>query len=93
MTVAVGYVDEPDGSVLVASGAPDADWALNLDADAACTVAIGDEGWAAHAEPLEGRDAARAVTELILKYGTPAERLGRGRAFRLRPDARRSGAS
>jgi hypothetical protein len=35
------------------------------------------------AEPLEAAAAARAVTRLILRYGTPAERLGRGPAFRL----------
>jgi len=37
------------------------------------------------AELLEGADANRAVRELILRYGTPAERLGAGPAFRLRP--------
>ncbi len=37
------------------------------------------------AEPLEQADAGRLVTGLILKYGTSAERLGRGPAFRLRP--------
>ena len=31
--------------------------------------------------------AAAAVTAMILKYGTPAERLGRGPAFRLRRTA------
>ena len=30
------------------------------------------------AEPLDGVDAARTVTALILRYGTPAEGLGRG---------------
>lgn len=87
MAVAVGYVDEPDGTLLIASGEPDADWARNLEASASCTVTVGDETWGARAEPLEGPEAARAVTNLILKYGTPAERLGRGRAFRLRPEA------
>jgi deazaflavin-dependent oxidoreductase (nitroreductase family) len=85
VTVAIGYVDEPDGSILVAAGSPDADWARNLDAEPACTVTIGEATWEARAELLEARDAARAVTALILKYGTPAERLGRGSAFRLRP--------
>lgn len=37
------------------------------------------------AERLRGDAANRAVVALILKYGTPAERLGRGPAFRLRP--------
>ncbi len=37
------------------------------------------------AEPLDGPAAAAAVVGLILKYGTSAERLGRGPVFRLRP--------
>lgn len=82
--VAVGYVDEPDGSVLVAAGSADADWARNLEADPRCRVTLGDDAWAATAEPLAGPDAHRAVRELILRYGTPAERLGTGPAFRLR---------
>lgn len=83
--VALGYVEEPDGSVLVAAGSAGADWARNLDADPSCRVTIGDVTWPdAVAEPLDGADAQRAVRELILKYGTPAERLGRGPAYRLR---------
>jgi len=47
---------------------------------------IGERRWPrAVADRLEGVDAQRAVRELILKYGTPAERLGRGAAYRLRP--------
>ena len=83
--VAVGYVEEPDGSFLVAAGSADTGWARNLDADPACRIAIGDDLRAAVAEELQGPDAHRAVRELILKYGTPAERLGAGPAFRLRP--------
>ena len=83
--VALGYVEEPDGGLLVAAGSPDADWARNLDADPACVVVVGKSTWPhAIAEPLEGQAAQRAVRELILKYGTPAERLGRGPAYRLR---------
>jgi hypothetical protein len=37
------------------------------------------------AEPLEGAAFNHAIRELILKYGTTSERLGRGPAFRLRP--------
>lgn len=83
IAVAVGYVEEPDGSVLVAAGSPDASWAANLLAEPRCRVGIGEEAWDVVAEPLDGADAARAVRELILRYGTPAERLGRGPAFRL----------
>ena len=85
MSVAVGYVEEPDGSLLVAAGAPDADWALNLEADPSCTVSIGERSWPATAEPVGEAARAHAVRELILRYGTPAERLGLGPVFRLRP--------
>jgi hypothetical protein len=37
------------------------------------------------AEELDAPEAARVVIALILRYGTPAEGLGRGPAFRLRP--------
>jgi deazaflavin-dependent oxidoreductase (nitroreductase family) len=84
-TAAVGFVEEPDGSLLVAAGSPEADWARNLEADPEALVTIEAASWRAEAEPLVGDEANRAVVELILKYGTPAERLGRGRAFRLRP--------
>jgi deazaflavin-dependent oxidoreductase (nitroreductase family) len=83
--VAVGFVEEPDGSVLVAAGDPDADWARNLEAEPRCRVTIGERSWDAVAEPLDRGEGARTVTALILRYGTPAERLGRGPAFRLRP--------
>jgi deazaflavin-dependent oxidoreductase (nitroreductase family) len=83
--VAVGYVEEPDGSLLVAATDPAADWALNLLDDPACEVEIGGRRSRAVAEPLGGADHARAVRELILRYGTPSERLGRGPSFRLRP--------
>ena len=82
--VAVGYVEESDGTLLVAAGSPESDWGRNLALDATCRVRLGDESWPALAEAVEGAEASRAVRELILKYGTPAERLGRGPVFRLR---------
>ena len=85
LKVAVGFAEEPDGNLLVAAGDPDADWARNLEADPHCRLTVGERTWDAIAEPLDPTSAARAVTELILRYGTPAERLGRGPAFRLRP--------
>jgi deazaflavin-dependent oxidoreductase (nitroreductase family) len=81
----VGFVAEADGSLLVAAGSPDADWAANLLADPACRGRIGEGTRAYRAEELDGADRARAIAELILRYGTPAERLGAGPAFRLRP--------
>ena len=83
--VAIGYVEEPDGSFLVAAGTGDADWVRNLDAEPACRVSVGDALRPAIAEPVAGAEANRAVRELILRYGTPAERLGAGPVFRLRP--------
>ena len=84
VAAAVGYVEEPDGSLLVAAGDPDADWARNLDADPRCSVTIGGRSWSATAEPAYGAVAAGAVARLILRYGTPAEKLGQGPVFRLR---------
>ncbi|HYL40261.1 MAG TPA: hypothetical protein VET90_03035, partial [Candidatus Binatus sp.] len=73
--------------LLVAAGSPDVAWARNLQTDPACRVVIEDRAFEAVAEPLAGAAAAQAIVALILKYGTPAERLGRGPAFRLRPVA------
>src|SRR5262245_23536007 len=88
----VGFVEQADGSLLVAAGSPDADWALNLLADAACRVALGDDAWAALARPLERDEHVAAVRALILRYGTPAENLGAGPSFELRRvDARAPG--
>jgi deazaflavin-dependent oxidoreductase (nitroreductase family) len=85
--VAVGFVEDKDedGSLLVAAGSPDADWARNLEADPRCRLTLGTDSWDAVAKPVEGPEAAAAVASLILRYGTPAEGLGRGPVFRLRP--------
>ena len=82
---AVGYSEEPDGCLLVAAGSPDAAWARNLEADPRCRATIGDRTLDMVAEELDAAEAARVVIALILRYGTPAEGLGRGPAFRLRP--------
>ena len=80
----MGYLEEADGSLLVAAGDPDADWARNLEADPHCCATIGERTFEAIAERLDGSAAAQAVVGLILKYGTSAEGLGRGPVFRLR---------
>jgi len=80
----VGFVDGPDGSIVVAAGLG-AHWAANLLADPACTVTIGERTFQGVAEPLDGAGFAAAIRDLILRYGTPAERLGSGPAFRIRP--------
>jgi len=82
---AVGFIEETDGSLLVAAGDPDADWARNLEADPAATVTIGERSVRVRAEPLDGPDRNAAIAGLILRYGTPSEGLGRGLVFRLRP--------
>jgi hypothetical protein len=78
-------VVEPDGTVLVAASGPDTHWALNLFVEPTARLTIGDRSTSVIAEPLEPSDHARAVRELVLKYGTPAEALGSGPSFRLRP--------
>ena len=80
----VGFTQEADGSLLIAAGGRDIDWARNLLAQPACSVTIGDETAPYVAVELDGAERSHAVVSLILKYGTPAERLGRGPAFRLR---------
>lgn len=82
---AVGFVVEGDGSLLVAASDPETDWALNLRADPDCLVTIGEREAAYRAEELDDAERAGAVQGLILRYGTPSERLGGGPAFRLRP--------
>ena len=82
--MAVGYLDEADGSILVAAG-DRAQWALNVFADPSVDVEVGERRFTAVAELLEAADHARVIRGLILRYGTPAERLGRGPTFRLRP--------
>jgi hypothetical protein len=49
-------------------------------------VDVGDRRFRGRAEPLDRADHARTIGGLILRYGTPAERLGRGPSFRLRPE-------
>ena len=83
-SAAIGFIEEPDESLLVAAGDPEAHWALNLMANPDAVVQIEDRRWRVSAELLDGPERYRAVRELILRYGTPSEGLGRGPAFRLR---------
>ena len=85
---AVGFVEEEDGSLLVAAGSDSADWALNLGANPACRATVGERTAAYTAAEIQDGERSQAVVALILKYGTPAERLGRGPVFRLRPRER-----
>jgi deazaflavin-dependent oxidoreductase (nitroreductase family) len=85
--VTLGFIDGDDGAILVAAGSPDAAWAANLLADPRVEVTLRGETWAAEAEPLDRGDPrlAAAVRELILRFGTPSERLGSGPVFVIRP--------
>ena len=69
--------------MLVAAGDPDADWARNLEADPRCRVTIEHSTSERVAVALDGIERNEAIVALILRYGTPAERLGAGPAFRL----------
>ena len=82
---AVGFVEEPDGSWLIAAGGPGTSWAQNLLADPDCRVTLAERSFPARATPLTRPETERAVVALILRYGTPSEGLGRGPAFRLVP--------
>jgi len=88
-TVTVGFLAADDGSIVVAATAPGAAWARALASAASVGVTIGDRSFAAHAVELAEDDPARAaaIRDLILRYGTPSEGLGRGAVFRLRPVA------
>jgi len=84
-TTAVGFVEQPDGSLVVAAGGETSDWAQNLRAKPVCRVTIEDSTADYDATEVEGAGRGLVITALILKYGTPAERLGHGPVFRLAP--------
>jgi deazaflavin-dependent oxidoreductase (nitroreductase family) len=80
----VGFVERPDGTLVVAAGSPDADWGRNLLAHPRCRLTIADATSTAEARLLDAAEHAAAVRDLILRYGTPAEGLGQGPSFELR---------
>ena len=82
-SAAVGFVEQDDGILLVAAGTDTADWALNLRSHPRCRATIGEATHDYVASELDDLEQAAAVTALILKYGTPAEKLGHGPVFRL----------
>lgn len=81
----VGFVERPDGSILVAASSDHTAWALDLLAAGRCEVTIGERHGTYDATSLDDPERSGAVVELILRYGTPAESLGGGPAFRLTP--------
>jgi deazaflavin-dependent oxidoreductase (nitroreductase family) len=84
-STSVGFVEQPDGCLIIAAGTEGADWARNLAAHPTVVGAWGGREQRFRAESLDGADFASAIRTLILRYGTPAEGLGSGPAFRLRP--------
>ena len=83
---AVGFVED-GADLLIAAGTELADWALNLRANPLCTITIEEQTADYIAREVDEDERGPAVVALILKYGTPAERLGRGPVFRLtRPE-------
>jgi deazaflavin-dependent oxidoreductase (nitroreductase family) len=93
VVIALAFVEEPDGALVVSASDPDAGWARNLLADPRCRVTMGTRTWVAAATPLEGPEHESAVVGLILRYGTPSERLGSGPSFRLVPQDDGPGAT
>ena len=85
VVVTVGFAERDDGTLVVAAGDPEADWALNLLAEPACRVTLRGDTFSAEARELEGAERHEAIRDLILRYGTPSERLGSGPAFVLQP--------
>jgi deazaflavin-dependent oxidoreductase (nitroreductase family) len=82
---AIGFVAAADGTFLVAASDASTDWAGNLIAEPTCAVELAGVRTDCRASQLGGSEAHSTVAALILKYGTPAERLGAGPAFRLAP--------
>jgi hypothetical protein len=85
--VTVGFFEEPDGSLLVAAARPDSGWARQLLASPVVRVTVAERAvlMTAVAVGDHDPDRNRAIRELILRYGTPSERLGHGPVFRLVP--------
>ena len=83
--VAIGFIGVPGGPLRGAAAQDSTHWATNLMADPRCIVEYDGATSQYRAWRLEGDDRNNTITELILKYGTPAERQGSGPAFRLDP--------
>ena len=83
--VTVGFVPTGGEALLVAASSASTGWAVNLRARGSCFVELDGARRPYTATELEADERATVVRELILKYGTPAERLGAGPAFRLDP--------
>ena len=83
--VTIGFVSGDGGSLFVAASSAATGWAANLRAHPSCIVGLDGQRRSFAATELGPAERAVVVQQLILKYGTPAERLGAGPAFRLDP--------
>jgi hypothetical protein len=82
----VGFVEDDRGDLFVAAGSDTSDWGMNLRANPSCRATVGERVASYTATELnEGDERSRTLVSLVLKYGTPAEGLGRGPVFRLTP--------
>ena len=81
----VGFIARSDASLVISAGSPNASWALNVLSEPSCRVTLGHTTFRATATVLSAAEHAEAVRDLILKYGTPAEGLGSGPSFVIRP--------
>jgi hypothetical protein len=86
--VAVGFIEDESGNILVAASSDAAHWAQNLAADPSCHIEREGSRVACRAASLPDNERNAVIAELILKYGTPSEQLGAGPAFRITPIAR-----
>lgn len=80
--VTIGFVEDGE-DLLVAASSEATHWARNLALEPSCYVELRGLRTQRVALALSGPDAEAVVVALILKYGTPAERLGAGPVFRL----------
>jgi len=79
----IGFVETDGGVLFVAAGSHAAHWANNLLADPDARATVAERSFRVRARELSGPEKHRAVAALILRYGTPAERLGAAAAFAL----------
>ena len=85
VSAAVGFVGDDQANLLVAAGSETADWALNLRSNPRCRATVGNDTTEYTATEVQGDERSQALVRLVLKYGTPAEKLGHGPVFRLEP--------
>jgi deazaflavin-dependent oxidoreductase (nitroreductase family) len=85
--VTLGFIAEDSGAILIAASEDTSRWARNLLAEPRCHVERDGSRVPSYAARLSSEESHAVVARLILKYGTPSERLGGGPAFRVSPRA------